>query len=44
MNSQKYKETTISNYMTIKWTTWKKWMNSYKSMTFQIEPGRNRQS
>ena len=29
--TQKYKgsqETTISNYMTIKWTTWKKWMNS----------------
>ena len=29
--TQKYKEspeTTISNHMTIKWTTWKKWMNS----------------
>ena len=29
--TQKYKgsqETTISNYMTIKWTTWKKWTNS----------------
>ena len=29
--SQKYKgslETTISNYMPIKWTTWKKWTNS----------------
>ena len=28
---QKYKgsqETTISNYMPIKWTTWKKWTNS----------------
>ena len=30
-DKQKYKEsykTTISNYMTIKWITWKKWMNS----------------
>ena len=29
--TQKYKEsqeTTISNYMPVKWTTWKKWMNS----------------
>ena len=28
--TQKYKgsETTISNYMPRKWTTWKKWMNS----------------
>ena len=29
--TQKYKglyETTISNYMAIKLTTWKKWMNS----------------
>ena len=29
--TQKYKgskETTISNYMTIKWTTWTKWTNS----------------
>ena len=25
---QRIKESTISNYMTIKWTTWKKWMNS----------------
>ena len=36
--TQKYKEsqeTTISNYMPIKWTTWKKWMNSQKSITFQ---------
>ena len=36
--TQKYKgsqETTISNYMTIKWTTWKKWTNSQKSITFQ---------
>ena len=24
----KYHETTISNYMPIKWTTWKKWTNS----------------
>ena len=30
--TQKYKgsqETTISNYMPIKWTTWKKWTNSF---------------
>ena len=43
---QKYKgsqETTISNYMPIKWTTWKKWMNSQKSIT-KTEPGRNRKS
>ena len=36
--TQKYKGsymTTISNYMTIKWTIWKKWMNSWKSITFQ---------
>ena len=33
---------TISNYMTIKWTSWKKWMNSQKSITSKIEPGRNR--
>ena len=36
--TQKYKEsqeTTISNYMPVKWTTWKKWMNSQKSITFQ---------
>ena len=26
---------TISNYMPIKWTTWKKWTNSYKRITFQ---------
>ena len=29
--TQKYKrskETTMNNYMTIKWTTWKKWTNS----------------
>ena len=29
--TQKYKgsqKTTISNYMPIKWTTWKKWTNS----------------
>ena len=25
---QRIIETTISNYMTIKWTTWKKWTNS----------------
>ena len=28
-------ETNMSNYMLIKWTTWKKWANSYKSITFQ---------
>ena len=38
--TQKYKgsqETTINNYMPIKWTTikWKKWTNSQKSTTFQ---------
>ena len=25
---QRIIESTISNYMTIKWTTWKKWTNS----------------
>ena len=36
--TQKYKgseETTISNHMPIKWTTWKKWKNSKKSTIFQ---------
>ena len=36
--TQKYKgslETTINNYMPIKWTTWKKWTHSQKSITFQ---------
>ena len=36
--TQKYKrslETTISSYMPIKWTMWKKWTNSQKSITFQ---------
>ena len=28
-------KTTISNYMPMKWTTWKKWTNSYKCVTFQ---------
>ena len=34
---QKYKgqETTISNYMPIKWTTWKKWTNSSEGTIFQ---------
>ena len=32
---QKYKETTTSNYMPMKWTTWKKWTNSKQSTTFQ---------
>ena len=42
--TQKYKgskETTISNYMPIKWTTWKKWINS-QVQSFKTEPGRNR--
>ena len=32
---QRIIESTISNCMTIKWTTWKKWTNSQKSITFQ---------
>ena len=28
-------KTTISNYMPMKWTTWKKWTNSCKCVTFQ---------
>ena len=47
ITTKKYKgsyETTISNYMQIKWTTWKKWTNSLKSTTFKIEPGRNKKS
>ena len=28
-------ETTTSNSMTVKWTTWKKWTNSQKGITFQ---------
>ena len=28
-------ETTISNYMPIKWTTWKKWTNFKKCIVFQ---------
>ena len=32
---QRIIETTISNYMPIKWTTWEKWTNSQKSTTFQ---------
>ena len=28
--------------MPIKWTTWKKWTNSYKAQPFKTEPGRNR--
>ena len=27
-------ERIISNYMPLEWTTWKKWTNSYKSITF----------
>ena len=35
--TQKYKrsQTTMSSYMSIKWTTWKKWTNSQKRITFQ---------
>ena len=29
------KETTVNNYMLIKWTTWKKWTNTQKSVNFQ---------
>ena len=29
------KETTVNKYMSIKWTTWKKWTNTQKSVTFQ---------
>ena len=36
--------TTISKYMPIKWTTWKKWTNSYKVQLSKTEPGRNRKS
>ena len=35
---QKYKglqETNMNNYMAIKWITWKKWTDSYKSSIFQ---------
>ena len=32
---QRIIETTISNWMPIKCTIWKKWMNSQKSRTFQ---------
>ena len=45
--TQKYKgslETTISNYMPIKWTRWKKWTNSQKVQLSKTEPGRNRKS
>ena len=31
---QRIIKTTINNYMPIKWTTWKKWTNSYKSTIF----------
>ena len=31
----------MTNDMPIKWTTWKKWTNSQKSITFQTEPERN---
>ena len=32
---QRLSETTISKYMPIKWTTWKKWTNSLKTTTIQ---------
>ena len=32
----------ISNYVPIKWTTWKKWTNSQKSTTFQNRTRKNR--
>ena len=32
---EKSQETTMSNCMPIKWTTWKKWTNSQKSISFQ---------
>ena len=43
--TQKYKgslETTINNYMPIKWTTWKKWKILGKVQLSKTEPGRNR--
>ena len=42
---QKYEasqETTKSNTMPIKWTTWKKWTNSWKGRTFKTESRRIR--
>ena len=42
--TQKYKgskETTISNYIPIKWTMWKKW-TLRKVQLSKTEPGRNR--
>ena len=45
--TKKYKgslETTISNYMPIKWTTWKKWTILRKVQFSKTEPGRNRKS
>ena len=32
---EKSQETIMSNYMPMKQTTWKKWKNSQKSITFQ---------
>ena len=35
----------MNNYMAMKWITWKKWTDSYKSsipIKVQTEPGRNR--
>ena len=44
--TQKYKgsyETTINNYMPIKWTMWKKW--TLRKVQFsKTQPGRNRKS
>ena len=31
----KRSQTTMSSYISIKWTTWKKWTNSQKRITFQ---------
>ena len=44
MKQQKYKgssETTMNNYP-LKWTTWKEWITSWKSITFQMETGRKK--
>ena len=45
--TQKYKgslETNISNYMPIKWTTWKNGQILRKAQFSKTEPGRNRKS
>ena len=35
VNRQCRNETTMNNYMAIKWITWKKWTDSQKSSIFQ---------